>query len=151
MYQLIRCACVVACFQEIFSSQYFRQPARSVKTTAVQRLDFQRTMIRWPDFQNQAVEVRLYVTKSLDPSRHVSISLSVFTLLGLIAPLVGEPAVRGDSMSQAHRLQRAACTSDNFLRALQNAGNIASSFCSECISVPAKTVSTLYPYATSRV
>ena len=72
----------------------------------------------------------------------------VVTLLGLVASIVGEPAFRGASILQAHELKRAACASDNVLRALQNAGTPASSFCSSYIGIPVKTVYTHVPGVT---
>lgn len=76
------------------------------------------------------------------------ISLSFVALLGFVAPIAGEPAVRGRSAFQPHELKRAACASDNVLRALQNAGATASSFCSSYIGIPIKTVYTHVPGVT---
>ncbi len=70
------------------------------------------------------------------------VSLSFLTLLGLVA--VG----RGSSIPQIHELKRAACNSDNVLRALQHAGASASSFCSSYIGIPVKTVYTDVPGVT---
>ena len=76
------------------------------------------------------------------------ISPSVIILLDIVAPIVGEPAFRSGSISQAQEAKRAACASDNVLCALQKAGTTAMSFCSECIDVPAKTVFTHVPGVT---
>lgn len=78
----------------------------------------------------------------------VQISLWFAALFGLVAPIAGEPAMRGRSNLQAHEVKRAACTSDNVLRALQNAGATASSFCSSYIGIPVKTVYTHVPGVT---
>lgn len=69
-------------------------------------------------------------------------SLSFVALLGLVGLIAGEP------IQQAHELKRAACNSDNVLRALQNAGTTASSFCSSYIGIPVKTVYTHVPGVT---
>ncbi len=76
------------------------------------------------------------------------ISLSFVTLLGLVAPIAGEPVVRGRANIQAHEFKRAACTSDNVLSALKSAGTAASSFCSSYIGIPVKTVYTHVPGVT---
>ena len=75
-------------------------------------------------------------------------SLPFVALLGLVASIAGEPAVQGRSVFEAHGLKRAACASDNVLRALQNAGATASSFCSSYIGIPVKTVYTHVPGVT---
>ena len=74
--------------------------------------------------------------------------LLVVTLLGLVGPIAGEPVGRDSSVQQAHELKRAACNSDNVLRALKNAGATASSFCSSYIGIPVKTVYTHVPGVT---
>ena len=70
------------------------------------------------------------------------ISLSFVAILGSVGLVAGEP------IPQAHGLKRAACNSDNVLRALQNAGTTASSFCSSYIGIPVKTVYTHVPGVT---
>ena len=73
------------------------------------------------------------------------IFLPFVALLGLVSPIASEPAVRGRSIREVHELKRAACASDNVLRALQNAGAAASSFCSSYIGIPVKTAYTHVP------
>ena len=70
------------------------------------------------------------------------ISLLAVALLGFVAPIAGEP------VPQARELKRAACNSDNVLRALQNAGAPATTFCSSYIDIPVKTVFTHVPGVT---
>ena len=70
------------------------------------------------------------------------ICLSFVALLGSVQIVAGEP------IQQAQELKRAACNSDNVLRALQHAGPTASSFCSSYIGIPVKTVYTNVPGVT---
>ena len=70
------------------------------------------------------------------------ISLSFIALLGCVRIIAGEP------IQHAQELKRAACNSDNVLRALQHAGTTASSFCSSYIGIPVKTVYTNVPGVT---
>lgn len=78
----------------------------------------------------------------------VQIFLLSFALLGLVATIASEPVGWGRSNLQALELKRAACASDNVLRALQHAGATASSFCSSYIGIPVKTVYTRVPGVT---
>lgn len=78
----------------------------------------------------------------------LQIFLPCVALLSLFGPTTGEPIVRGGSIQQAHEVKRAACNSDNVLRALQHAGTTASSFCSSYIGIPVKTIYTEVPGVT---
>ena len=78
----------------------------------------------------------------------LQISLLCVALLSLVGPITGEPIVRGGPVQQAHEVKRAACNSDNVLRALQHAGTTASSFCSSYIGIPVKTIYTEVPGVT---
>ena len=73
------------------------------------------------------------------------IFLSIVALHSIVAPIAGEPVGRGSSYQE---LKRAACNSDNVLRALQSAGAAASTFCSSYIGIPVKTVYTHVPGVT---
>lgn len=74
--------------------------------------------------------------------------LWVIVSLNLVAPIAGEPALRGRSIQQAREFKRAACTTDNVLSALRSAGATASAFCSSYLGIPVKTVYTHVPGVT---